>query len=162
MAGLADLKSQLNYWNNQLTVLNSDLKKKKKRKTDIEAIIGTLKNVSGSNANDINARAKSSITQLDSAINYSAKDSRINYIFAGKGDGGTYDSNVSSANSELQNELNDTSKKITQIEKDLNSAKVRISDLKAAIMVEEQRNVRDKISDFFDGLFGKGKNGGFR
>lgn len=162
MASLADLKSQLSYWNNQLISLSNDLKKKKKRKTDVEAVIKVLKSVSKNNADDVNVRIKLSASQLDSAINYSTKDSSINSIFAGKYDTGSGDGDLSSSGSELQSELNEIAKKINQIEKDINSAKVKIADLKAAIMVEEQRIAQEKITSFFDGLFGKGKNGGFR
>ena len=162
MASLADLKSQLSYWNNQLVHLNDELKKYKKRRSDVEAVIKALKSVSRSNADDVNARIKLSASQLDSAINHSTKDGSINSIFAEKNDAGSGDGDVSSSGSELQSELNEIAKKIAQIEKDINNAKVRIADLKAAIMVEEQRIAQEKITSFFDGLFGKGKNGGFR
>lgn len=137
MADLSYLTSQLRYWENQVNALNNKIKKLKRRKKDVQAVISNLKGTAPKNASDINGKLKQAALSLDMGINYSGRDSQINSIFSNKNDKGFGDSNVSSANNELQRELNDIDRKIEEAQRELNRAKERVKEYKSAVAVEK-------------------------
>jgi prefoldin subunit 5 len=140
VSSLSSLRSELNYWNNQVNELNNKIIRLKRRRSDVEGVKNALRSVASANAGDVNNKLRLSGGKLDSAIDYSGQDGRLQAILSRK-DERTLgsDSNLTSSDSELQRELNDVNRKITEAENALAAAKRKVSDLKAAIAAEERR-----------------------
>lgn len=138
MADLSYLTSQLRYWENQANSLNKKIKKLKRRKKDVQTVIGNLNSAASKNASDINSKLKQTANSLDAGIDYSGRDSQINSIFRNKNDKGLGDSNISSAGNELQRELRDTDSKIEDAQREYSRAKDKVRDYKSAVAVEKE------------------------
>jgi hypothetical protein len=106
----------------------------------VESVKSSLKSVASNNSSDVNSKIRATRQKLESAIEYSSKESLLDAILSGKEEGalGT-DFNLTSADSELQRELNDINRKISDTEYAINDAKNRISSIKSAIEIEERR-----------------------
>ena len=139
MPSLSSLNSTLRYWNNKVTECNDELKRLKKRRGDVEDAKSKLKSVSNGNADDVNSKLRTINDKLLYGYNCPDKNGRVQSIFSGKTDGGLGDSNLSSADRELQNELNDINRKIGETESALSKVKSEVSGTKSAITAEERR-----------------------
>jgi len=140
MASLSQLHNDLNYWNGQVTSCNNTINKLKKRRTDVENVKNALRSAVNSNSSDVNDKLRSSGSQLDAAIDYAGKDSQLNAILSGKDEitlGS--DNNLTSADGELQNELNAINRQLGEAENALNNAKRKVSETQSAIAAEERR-----------------------
>ena len=139
MASLSSLNSTLRYWNNKVTEYNDEIKRLKKRRSDVEDAKNKLKSVANGNAEDVNSKLKTISDKLSYGYNCPDKNGSVQSIFSGKTDGGLGDGNLSSADRELQNELNDINRRIGETETALSRAKSEVSNTKSAISAEERR-----------------------
>ena len=140
MASLTSLRSDLNYWNGQVSDLNEKIRKLNRRRTEVEGIKNGLKSTVESNSSDVNKKLLSTRNKLDDAIDYTGEDSKLNAILSGKDEGAICsDSNLASIDSELQRELNDIDRQLGEAESSLRTANGKVSDIKAAIAAEEKR-----------------------
>lgn len=151
MADLNYLKKQYNYWNGQVSSINSKIKKQKNRKNDLEDVLQTIKKVSNGNASDINKRLKSCMGELDGAIDYSGNDWKLAAIFNGKTDAGDDDSDISAASASVQSEFNAANRKIEELNRDLNYAKSKANEYRAAVSAEERRRNAERLKNIFGG-----------
>ena len=137
---LSSLNSSLSHWNNQVRTINASIKKLRRRRSDVDEVIGNLKNTARNNASDVNKKINTSIGKLDSAIDYQGKNNLLRAILSGKNEGlvGT-DNDLTSADGELKRELNSIDRQIADSEGDLLTAKSRVSNIKADIAAEERR-----------------------
>lgn len=140
MSSLSSLRSQLSYWNGQITGLNNKIKKLKARLKDVENVKKALQTTASGNSSDVNSKLRSTANKLDTAIDYSGKDGQLRSILSGKEEHGVgSDGSLTSADGELQREIRDINNKITEAENALASAKCKVSDIKSAITIEERR-----------------------
>lgn len=140
MSSLSSLRSELSHWNNRVNELNDEIKKLKRRSSDVEGAKNALKSTANGNSGDVNNKIRSVGDRLDSAIDYSGKDGQLHGILSGKDERSVgSDNSLSSADSELQRELNDINRKLGEAESNLSAAKRKVGDVKAAIAAEERR-----------------------
>ncbi|MGI6084508.1 MAG: hypothetical protein ACOYIF_03575 [Acetivibrionales bacterium] len=151
MASLSSLSSSLNYWNNQVNELNKKLKKLKKRRSDVEDVKRALKSTANGSASDVNNKIHVASYNLGIGITYSGKDSQLHAIFSGKAEQPlASDGNLSFADSELNRELNDIERKISETDSSLTTAKNKVRDIKAAIAAEkrQQREKANRMNEY--------------
>jgi hypothetical protein len=145
MVSLSSLNSILRYWSNKVYEYNDELKRLKKRHSDVEDAKNKLKSVANSNADDVNSTLKVISDKLSYGYNCPDKNSRVQSIFSGKTDNGIGDGNLSSADRELKNELNEINRRIDEIETAVSKAKSEVGSTKSAISAEESRLRKEEI-----------------
>jgi prefoldin subunit 5 len=139
MANLSSLGSSLAYWNRQVNAVNDKIRKLKKRQSDVEVVKKNLRSTANSNSSEINDKLHSASSKFDYAIYYSGKDSQLRVILEGKNEHTIgQDSDLTASHGELQRELNDIARKIAEAERELAASKRKVTDLKAAIAMEER------------------------
>lgn len=132
--------SALDYWNNQVNALNNRIRKLKRRRGEVESVKSELRSTAGSNSNDVNNKIRQAARRLDSAIEYSGKESRLYGILAGKSEQpASGDGYLSSADSAIQQEINDINRQLGEAESELRTAQGECSKARAAIAAEERR-----------------------
>ena len=160
MASLASLQSNLNYWNGQANQQNDKIKQLKRRRADVENVKKALKSTSSGNAAGVNDKIHASQGKLGGGIEYTGKNAQIHSVLAGKAEGSLgADSNLTSADDELQKELNSIDNKIGEAENALASAKRKAAETKSAITAEEKRQ-REEKAKAASGSGGSSSGGG--
>ena len=146
MANLSTLRSSLNYWNGQVSDLNDKLKNLKKRQSDVENVKNALNSTVNGDSSGVNGKIRSAAGKLGSAVGYSGKDSQLNAILSGKDERTVGSDNcLTSADGDLQRELNDIGGKTTDTNNALAAAKRNAADYKSAVSAEEKRELDESI-----------------
>lgn len=135
MGDYSDLKRQQRYWESEASQLRSELKKWKRRKTDVVNVQSALRSNVKNGIADVNAKMNSTKEILDRAIECPTKEGLMNSIFSSVKrepslDG---DSNLSQVKEALSREEGNCIRKITDLDNEIQRAENKISQIKRAI-----------------------------
>ena len=140
MASLSSLYITLNYWNNKVNEYNDEIRRLKRRRSDIEGIKSKLKSIADGSSDDVNGKLRTVSEKLSNGLNCPDKNSRVQSILAGKSEHRIgADDKLTPADNELQRELNDVNRRIGEAESALSRAKNEVNATKSAISAEERR-----------------------
>jgi prefoldin subunit 5 len=137
---LTRLRNDLNHWNGRVTAINAELTRLRRRLRDVEGVKRDLISNVNSGAGNVNTPLQSARNNLNSGIRYSSRDSQLNAILSGKDERTVgVDSSLTSADSDLQREINTVQNRISELERELATAQQNVTSTRAAITAEERR-----------------------
>jgi len=140
MSTLSSLQSDLAYWNNRVDALKIEIESLKKRKTDVGNVKNILVSIAGSDSSMVNGQMQTAKSNLLFGIDYSNKNALLHSIFEAKEEQpATADADVSFADHNLKQELDNIENKLCDLNNDLNTATQKVSSIKSAIAAEERR-----------------------
>lgn len=140
MASLDSMRSDLRYWNNQESIWSEKAKKLKRRRNDVEAVKAALNTVVNRNMDDVNNKLYSAKQKLADSVGRYDGGGNFGTAFEGKNEQGVgVDGNLTSADSELQRELNSINQQLGEAEGNLSQAQQRKNSLRTVIAEEERR-----------------------
>jgi len=138
LASRSSLNSTLRYWNNKVNEYNSELIQLRKRRDNVKGIKSQLKSIVNCSAEDVNSKLRSITDNLTLGMNAPDKNNRVRSILTCKNEGSIdSDDKLSSADRELQNELNDLDQRINDTNTALTRAKSEVRSTKSSISAEE-------------------------
>lgn len=140
MSLLSDLYRQYNNLVSSITGQNNKITKLKRRRSEVETIQRNLNSVANGNSSDVNSKIRTAAQKLETGIEYSSKEYKLDQILSGKNEGGiSSDTNLANAYNELQKEINDINRQISEAEAEKNSANNKANNVKSQIRAEEKR-----------------------
>lgn len=124
MASLRSLKRQLKNLEDQIDDLEDEISHLKKRRSDVKKVKSILNSTVRSNARDCNRNLGTAAKNLDDAIDYPGKDDQIKSILAKKEETEIgSDDDLTSADWQLQKELDDIEEQLEDAQDSLKEAK---------------------------------------
>jgi len=137
---LAQLHRDLSHWNGRVTSINAELTRQRRRLRDAEGARRDLGSNVNTGVSGVNAPLHLTRNNKVSGICHSARDAQINAILSGRDEQPVgVDSNLTSADSEIQREVIAVQNRIAELERELATAQRNVTDTRNAISAEEMR-----------------------